>query len=252
MASRHSNRPGSLQSVANDSSHAHQAEAYSLQSEKLYWHLCLLKHLENIPEVVLPDPRKFTLYDRCKDANLRLLNSEFPMIAVEELHYTLLTGDLLTFKEADVIAHQADCTTVQPQGLAAAISTQLGTNSHANRQPDSRNPFLARLHSQPTPGTIALEWSKTAAVWVAHLYSQKDCCLPNRAEDASMRMMWFKGCLLLLGNYLREHKLAAVAFPAGIGCSVSGGEWKRYSDAINEWAELNVEAFTVYVVARPD
>jgi O-acetyl-ADP-ribose deacetylase (regulator of RNase III) len=250
MVYGHSNREGSRQSVANDSSHTHQAEGYSLQSESLYWHMCNFKHIENIPGVELPDAKKFTLYDRCKDANLRLLQSEYPLPASQTLHYKLIVGDLLTFREAQVIGHQADCTSLHAQGLAALIATQLGSNSHANRIADSRNPFLARVSSQPTPGTISVERGKISGGWIAHLYAQKDCCLPHRKEDASMRMMWFKGCLVLLGNYVREHGLNGVALPFGIGCSIARGEWNRYSNAINQWAEENADAFAVYVITK--
>jgi hypothetical protein len=211
-----------------------------------------MKHFENIPGVKLPDARKYTLYERCKEANLRQLKNEYSLVAPHEVHYKLIKGDLLSFKDAQIIAHQADCSTIQPQGLAGELATHLGCNSHANRQPDSRNPFLSRLSTQPTPGTINPEWSRIAGVWVVHLYSQKDCCLPNRKEDSSMRMMWFKGCLVLLGNFIREQKLDAVAFPFGIGCSIAGGDWVRYSDAINQWANDNSDCFTVYVVSRGD
>jgi hypothetical protein len=250
MFNRHRNRRGSLQAVANDSSHTHQSEAYSLLSEHLYWHLCAFKHFENIPGVKLPDAKKFTLYERCKEANLRLLKSEYSQIVPHTVHYKLITGDLLVFKDAQLIAHQADCTSLQPLGLAGDLATHLGCDSHANRQAESRNPFLSRTNTQPTPGTINVEWSQVASIWVAHLYAQKDCCLPNRKEDASMRMMWFKGCLVLLSNFIREHGIDTVAFPFGIGSGSSGGEWSRYSDTLNRWAEENSDAFTVYVVSR--
>jgi O-acetyl-ADP-ribose deacetylase (regulator of RNase III) len=213
--------------------------------------LCAFKHFEHIPHVNLPDAMKYTLYDRCKEANLRLLTTEYPEIPPQEVHYKLISGDLLVFK-AELIAHIADCTSYHPLGLAGQIALHLGTNSHSNRLPDTRNPLLCRVHTQATPGTISVEWSRNAGVWVAHLYAQKDCCLPNRKEDASMRMMWFKGCLVLLGNYVREHKLASVALPFGIGCGIAGGEWTRYSSAINMWAEENADAFVVYVVTRAD
>jgi len=211
-----------------------------------------MEHLKKIPGVKLPDPRKYTLYERCKEANLQKLKSEYSLPTPQLLHYTLIAGDLLTFQEASVIAHQADCSTFQPQGLAADIASRLGTNSHANRQVDSRNPSLCRSNSQPTPGTIHVDWSDEALVWVAHLYAQKDCCLPNRKEDASMRMMWFKGCLVLLENFMHEHELETVAFPFGVGCASSGGEWNRYSDALNQWAEEHAETLTVYVVRKAD
>jgi len=244
------NRPGSVQAVANDCTHPHQSECYSKQSESLYWHLNFFKHLEQLPELKLPNAQDFTLHRRCAETNLRRLQENFEVNSPRTHWCRRVVGDLLTFKEADLIAHQVDCESFTLQGLAADIAQQLDVSALTGRTVDPVNPLLAESSSRPSPGTINVVWSPTGSLWVAHLFAQRSNTPPNREEDSTSRIAWFQRCLMLLSHFVQTNGLRTVAFPYGIGCKYAGGAWSRYEQLLESWASEHVGEFTVFIVAR--
>jgi len=250
MSRRHVNRPGSIQAAANDCTHPNQSECYSKQSENLYWHLNFFLHLQQLPELRLPQPEDYTLNKRCADANLRRLNENFVVDLPKKQWCRRAVGDLLTFKEVDVIAHQYDCESFILHDLAKSISEQLGVNVLDSRTSDPANPLLAGNSDALEPGCIKTVWSESARVWIAHLFAQRSSGMPSHTENSSMRVAWFKKSLLHLADFMKSNKLAAVALPFGIGCKHAGGNWTRYEAVLDKWAGQNAENFVVYIVAR--
>jgi len=67
--------------------------------------LNFFKHLEQLPELKLPNAQDFTLHRRCAETNLRRLQENFEVNSPRTHWCRRVVGDLLTFKEADLIAH---------------------------------------------------------------------------------------------------------------------------------------------------
>lgn len=223
------------------------------QSKTLFTYMCLFAHLEQLPELHLPRAVDFSLYQRCKKASTALLLENFELAQPTIRKYQFVHGDLLSFMDAEMLAHQCDCTSIAGQGLAGQIVERLGIDPFNGRLPDATNPWLASSDSTSTPGTVVFRRCHLTQQWVASCYSQRDACQPHRGETQGMRFDWFKRCLALLRRFMDEKALKSVAFPFGIGCSrTSGGDWLRYEQVLSEWAEENADDFTVYVVKRAD
>lgn len=72
-------------------------------------------------------------------------------------------------------------------------------------------------------------------------FAQYEAGPPSRnlnPDTMKMRMLWFKICL---DKLLKVSGLHRVAFPAGIGCGIAGGDWRDYGDMIKVFAENNPE-----------
>ena len=54
-------------------------------------------------------------------------------------------------------------------------------------------------------------------------------------DTRSARLKWFLACLLTLTSVI-PNEGRNVAFPARIGCDLTGGEWPQYREAIKKFA----------------
>lgn len=76
---------------------------------------------------------------------------------------------------------------------------------------------------------------------VVAFFAQYEAGPPSRnlnPDTMKMRMLWFKICLDKLQKVSGLHR---VAFPAGIGCGIAGGDWRDYGSMIKVFAENNRE-----------
>jgi hypothetical protein len=67
---------------------------------------------------------------------------------------------------------------------------------------------------------------------------------PSLSEPPARRLRWFRQGLRALAV---NKSLPSVAFPKGIGCGIGGGDWRRYREAIKEFATAcpEVQVFIV-------
>lgn len=146
-------------------------------------------------------------------------------------------GDLLKC-DAKMIVQQCNCVTTKAKGLSESISKLYpyafvytkdvkrvpGTIVVASPEKDQVGPLVACLFSQIAPGKPGA-WSKQYNI--------------DAADDTKeKRLHYFKTCLLLLVDAIKEKEIKTVAFPYNIGCGLAGGAWTDYNAAIEEFAQL--------------
>jgi O-acetyl-ADP-ribose deacetylase (regulator of RNase III) len=170
-------------------------------------------------------------------------------------------GDLLTV-EADYIVHQANCLTVRPHGLAAAIFAKWPeVDCYTRRRAESGKRNVATAADRPHPGTIQVDSR------VVHLFAQWTPGKAGRfeaypmppsapAETDALRVGWFANALCALETKLKADYAAAprlrkyvVAFPRLIGCDLAGGDWSIYRSLLVDFA-LRVRAVADVLIVK--
>ena len=149
-------------------------------------------------------------------------------------------GDLLDATE-DYIVQQCCCTALKPYGLSAAIATRWPTVNPYNGRRRLRYNW-AKLEDRPLPGTIQV--LEEAGREVICLFGQYTHAKPGVYDDPAMtgtpdtyddRLRYFQMGL----EEITKLRPKSVAFPFKIGCGLAGGDWKKYKQAIDEWAARN-------------
>jgi len=169
------------------------------------------------------------------------------------MSYTqLIQGDLLNPNPAcHLIIQQLNCLCVRPHGLSEAIAKKYPyANVYANRTGIGRK-NLAILADRGTPGDIVISQPKEIdGPIVVGLYGQYDFgkayqrsyrpALKNGPETKQHRITWFQNALNLLVSWLDENNYNTdqfiIGIPYGIGCGLAGGDWKIYSQMLENFA----------------
>lgn len=147
--------------------------------------------------------------------------------------------DLLDFDQAQIIAHQCNCTSKTAKGLAKLIFDKYPyTDVYSSRE------------SPSTPGTISVTGGKAKGRWVcamfAQIYPGKFSSKGNPPDTASNRKKWFQECL---SKIAKIKNIRSVAFPEKIGCGLAGGDWDNYLEMLDNFASANPN-IKVYVVSK--
>jgi len=133
-----------------------------------------------------------------------------------EALYRVVDGSLFDARE-QYIVHQCNCVTRRAAHLARDVFAKIpGSDVYSTRT------------SPSVPGTIEIR-GRVVALFAQY---RPGTVTSERAN----RVRWFSECLAKLA---KVEGLSSVAFPYGIGCGAAGGDWKKYQEMINEFAETN-------------
>nr|BDT61667.1 MAG: wsv206-like protein [Marsupenaeus japonicus endogenous nimavirus] len=168
--------------------------------------------------------------------------------------YQLIDGDIfdLTFRKPNVcICQQCNCVALKTHGLSKDIANMFGlyANSYARRKGKYTN--IADPQSRGVPGS--LEFCKGTPC-VANLFSQYMYGKPGQYNVSVKDDDLMKGITLdtydtreeymctcldnLLEILANNHAdIDTVVFPYKIGCELAGGNWTRYVEMINNFAD---------------
>lgn len=135
--------------------------------------------------------------------------------------YRHIIGNLLNSKEKYIV-HQTNCVS---RGSAAGLAKIIfNTYKYADC-------YIDRVYND-TPGTIDIRGDGKDNRFIVNLMGQYMPGGLDRGESSDARESYFvKGLkkLSLIPN------LKSVAFPAGIGCAIAGGNWEKYVQYIEQF-----------------
>ena len=148
-----------------------------------------------------------------------------------------IIDDLLT-TDIQYIAHQCNCLTQHSAGTAKrifdefpysnvyknrTIPSELGTIKICGNGKDQR--FIVNMFAQYYPGRAKF---------------------PNGSKDnPTLRINAFKECLRKVEKL---PGLLQIAFPYKIGCNLGGGDWSKYKQMLEEFAERIYPFIDVYII----
>lgn len=149
-------------------------------------------------------------------------------------------GDLLNSAE-EYIVQQCCCTALKAHGLSATIAERWNSiNPYIHRRRLRYN--WAKVEDRPIPGSIqVLKQDDRSVICLFGQYIHgkpgvyKDPAstgIPDTYED---RFRYFQEGL----EHITELRPRSVAFPYKIGCGLAGGDWKKYKQALEDWAKRN-------------
>jgi len=149
-------------------------------------------------------------------------------------------GDLLDAKEK-YIAHQCNCVTKRAAHLAQAVF--------------GRFPYADVYTGRTTPnkpGTIRIMGDGDSQRYVINMFGQYYPGSPKAINEGAynldgkkIREHYFHQCLLRI-YHMKD--LESIAFPAGIGCGLAGGNWNYYFGTLKNFAKYVSESKNVKVV----
>ena len=239
--------------IATMPRHPNNDECAAAQQGILYNWLSLFLHLKQIPGVKLPKKKNYSQYWQVKNDALTRLKNMFNDDSEGEDAVVKQTEEFIwdVATRVQAIAHQADCVTYEPYGLALEISKRLFSSSHQNRELGDPTTNRALEISHNHPGDILAE-QPVENFYVFHMYAQQEPGPPTALEDSEKRYVWFRQCLDKITLFCQQHSISTIAFPRRIGCSeYTGGDWVRYEQLIEQWAIESSEVLTV-TIAGPE
>jgi len=128
---------------------------------------------------------------------------------------TIIQGNLLEAKEKYIV-HQTNCCSHYAAGIAAAIFSKFPYS----------DVYTPRMEPDKA-GTILIKGNGLDERYVVNLMGQY---YPGESsnediDNEKVRQTYFHHALIRLS---KVSNLESVAFPAGIGCGLGGGDWKFY------------------------
>ena len=146
---------------------------------------------------------------------------------------TAITGNLLDATEKYIV-HQCNCVTKQGGGLAKYLFDKFPfADVYITRTDEDCD--VATLRDKP--GTITISGNGKDERYVVNLMGQlyPGGFWDDMQEDSEERRHKFfhRG----LVNLAKVPNLNSVAFPAGIGCGLAGGDWEWYLGTIKNFAK---------------
>jgi O-acetyl-ADP-ribose deacetylase (regulator of RNase III) len=153
----------------------------------------------------------------------------------------IVDGDLLDSQEK-YLCHQCNCLSKNALGIAKAIYTQYEWSD------------VYKIRKVPSePGTISVCGDPSCGQrFVVNMFAQY---FPGRAkgpehkQDGTIaRLKYFQQCLDALSQI---SDLESVAFPWGIGCGLGGGDWAKYKQLIENFAQKVEADVVIYRLPTP-
>lgn len=175
-------------------------------------------------------------------------------------HVEELAGDVLFAKET-LIAHQCCCVSESRAEGAAAAIFQSHPEADVYRMRRERGRCL------DVPGTISVHGRivnmygqfcpgrprKGSGSRFNSRYAQCFAQLPGISDTPEERFAWFCQCLEQLPQAFPAGTPRSVAFPAKIGCGLSGGHWPKFHGAICRFAKAHPDIHcATYDITRRD
>jgi O-acetyl-ADP-ribose deacetylase (regulator of RNase III) len=146
-----------------------------------------------------------------------------------------VTGDLVTFDKADVLAHQCNTVTSRGRGLSAAVFKAFQEADTYSRRSSIRKTGEISVHAVGSGQRVV------------NMYAQRNPGKPHEKGDlAADRIRHFESCLARLAD-LRATIIKGVAFPRLIGCGLAGGHWPTYRRLLEDFAR-KIYPIPVYIV----
>lgn len=136
---------------------------------------------------------------------------------------SIVQGDLLDAPER-YIGHQCNCVTVgNGAGLAKVLFKRFPyANTYAQRKEPSE------------PGSYSLHGNGNESRFIVNFYSQYHPGKAGKLPDTKERRLeWL---ISSLDRFVKEHPKVELALPYGIGCGLAGGNWEKYSEALDRFA----------------
>jgi O-acetyl-ADP-ribose deacetylase (regulator of RNase III) len=154
----------------------------------------------------------------------------------------IIKGNLLT-ADTQYIAHQCNCLTNRAAHLSKAMFDEF---PHADVY-SSRDRKTHWTESRDKPGTIDVRGNGEEKRYVINMFGQvfpgKPKFPDSKADGFEARRSHFNKCLEELAKI---EDLQSVGFPYGIGCGAAGGDWNKYIEMIEEFADENEVEVTIY------
>lgn len=149
----------------------------------------------------------------------------YQMVIIEIIH-----GDLLNSGEK-YIAQQCNCVTIRGLGLSHSIAQKYPyANVYAKRIPISKGRNRAKISSQPGTIEVCMPPNNEGPIVIC-MYAQYSPGKVKTREDSTVnRLQWFEQCL----KEIEKLGITRVAMPYLIGCGLAGGNWKDYSEKLNQ------------------
>jgi O-acetyl-ADP-ribose deacetylase (regulator of RNase III) len=147
----------------------------------------------------------------------------------------VITGNLLS-SDATYIVHQCNCVTTKAAHLALSVFTQFPyANVYSSRKEKSRM------------GEIEVRGNGKDKRFVIAMFAQKYPGKSKYSNDTyEIREKAFAECLRGIEGISGVH---SIAFPWQIGCGAAGGDWIRYKQMIDNFAE-RVEPFIEVTIVK--
>lgn len=140
----------------------------------------------------------------------------------------LIGGDLLQATE-QYIAHQVNCVT---QGSAAGLARSL-----FKKYPYS-DVYKNRV-DKSLPGTITIHGDGVNNRYIINMYSQYYPGKFNNSflnDNQSVREQYFTSSLKEISKI---EDIKNIAFPYQVGCGLAGGNWEKYLNMLQDFADNN-------------
>jgi O-acetyl-ADP-ribose deacetylase (regulator of RNase III) len=147
-----------------------------------------------------------------------------------------ITGDLLDAKEK-YIAHQANCVSHMAAGIAYSIFNKYPySDIYAIRYKKDED-----IITNDEPGNNIIKGNGKDQRFVINMLSQyypggpKQLMVNGIDDDEIARQKYFHKCLIKISKI---EDLESIAFPAGIGCNLAGGDWEWYYEELKIFADF--------------
>lgn len=180
-------------------------------------------------------------------------------------HATNIKGDILEleYDSNSYIIQQCNCLAIKPHGLSASISKKFSYADFYSLRSQLGKRNLATHETRSIPGTIGiLHNNSNTSPHIVALYAQYDFGKVNSyygerpdeySDTTENRYKWFKKSLRELRKTLKNKSLDnnikyKIYFPFKIGCGLAGGDWKKYSKAIDKFAMKGEKYYNVFIV----
>lgn len=152
----------------------------------------------------------------------------------------IVKGDLFTHS-AKYICHQCNCITQRSKHLAYDMFTKF---PWANIYKERSDGHFDRA------GTIIIRGNGTDQRYVVNMLAQFCPGKSKRGNDTQLhRLSWFQRCLDELIKVNDINNLESIAFPYMIGCGSAGGDWNKYKEKIDTFANtVKPTGVKVYIV----
>jgi hypothetical protein len=180
----------------------------------------------------------------------------FPFnVSNKEIHIAhtmikIIQGSVLDTNE-EYVLQQCDCISTQALHLDADYKKEFPWGDvYGDRTPINGFRNLATVDTRGIPGTIKVYPSGNDEPNVVAMFSQVCPGKPftgiNKAkrfkDDTKVnRLKWFKECL----ERISELKPKSIAVPNRLGCFRNGANWEDYSDALQEFSDLNPQCYVM-------
>lgn len=144
-------------------------------------------------------------------------------------YINVINGNLLDATE-EYIAHQCNCVSISPKGLALTLFNQY---EHANTYKNHGN-------KKSIPGTIDVMGN------IINMYAQYYPTISKYNNDSKeKRIVWFQSCLDKI-SFIDNIK--SIAMPYNIGCGLAGGDWDTYYKMLVIFTEEHQIYITLYKI----